>query len=71
MRRAGLRKTGLRGNNMNNVQLEQIGIVMILVGLVAIGKIICEELSVNKLIAGTFWMISAIITTIILIVAGQ
>ncbi len=55
---------------MNIVQLEQIGIVMILVGLVAIGKIICEALNINKLIAGTFWMISAIITTIILIVAG-
>nr|DAR84902.1 MAG TPA: hypothetical protein [Caudoviricetes sp.] len=55
---------------MNNVQLEQVGIVMILIGLVAIGKIICEEFGVNKLIAGTFWMISIVIT-IILNVSGQ
>lgn len=58
---------------MNNVQLEQIGIVMILAGLaglVVIGKIICEEFGVNKLIVGTFGMISAIMT-IVLIVAGQ
>lgn len=58
---------------MNNVQLEQIGIVMILAGLaglVVIGKIICEEFGVNKLIVGMFGMVSAIIT-IILTVAGQ
>lgn len=58
---------------MNNVQLEQIGIVMILAGLaglVAIGKIICEEFGVNKLIVGIFGMISAIMT-IVLIAAGR
>ena len=57
---------------MNNVQLEQIGIVMVFVGLaglVVIGKIICEEFSVDKLIVGTFWMIYLIII-IILNVAG-
>lgn len=58
---------------MNNVQLEQIGIVMVFVGLaglVVIGKIICEEFSVDKLIVETFWMIYLIII-IILNVAGQ
>lgn len=50
--------------------MELIGIVMIFVGLVVIGKIICEEFGVNELITGIFWMIYLIII-IILNVAGQ
>lgn len=53
--------------------MELIGTVMVFVGLtglVVIGKIICEEFSVDKLIVGTFWMIYLIII-IILNDAGQ
>lgn len=55
---------------MNNVQLELIGIVIIFVGLVVTGKIICEEFGVNELVTGIFWVIYFIII-IILNVAGR
>ena len=60
---------------MNNVQLEQIGIGMILVGLAgmigATGKIIYEELGINELKGGICGMIAIIGMVLTLIVAGQ
>jgi hypothetical protein len=60
---------------MNNVQLEQIGIVMILIGLAGMmgvtGKIIYEELGINELKVGICGMIAIIGMVLTLIVAGQ
>lgn len=60
---------------MNNVQLEQIGIVMILVGLAGIlgaaGKIIYEEFGINELIMTVCGIITIIGMILTLIAAGQ
>lgn len=60
---------------MNNVQLEQIGIVMILVGLAGIlgaaGMIIYEEFGINELIMTICGIITIIGMILTLIAAGQ
>lgn len=60
---------------MNNVQLEQIGIVMILVGLAgmlgAAVKIIYEEFGINELIMTVCGIIIIIGMILTLIAAGQ
>ena len=60
---------------MNNVQLEQIGIVMILTGFVGMlgitGKIIYEEYGIDELIVAACVMIAAIGVILILITCEQ
>ena len=59
---------------MSNVQLEQIGIVMILAGLAgmlgATGKMIYEELGINESMIAVCGMIVIIGMVLALIVAG-
>lgn len=59
---------------MNNVQLEQIGIVMILIGLAGIlgvtGKAIYGAFGINELIIAACWMIAIIGIVLTSIVAG-
>lgn len=59
---------------MNNVQLEQIGIVMILAGLAgmlgATGKMIYEEFGINESMIAVCGMIVIIGMVLALIVAG-
>lgn len=60
---------------MNNVQLEQIGIVMIIVGLAGLlgvtGKIVYEDFGINASILAACGMITAIGMIATLIAAGQ
>lgn len=60
---------------MNNVQLEQIGIVMILAGLAGMlwktGKMIYEEVGINGLIVAIYGMIAIVGMILALIVDGQ
>lgn len=60
---------------MNNVQLEQIGIVMILAGLAGMlwetGKMIYEEFGINELIVAIYGMIAIVVMILALIIDGQ
>lgn len=60
---------------MNNVQLEQIGIVMILVGLAGLlgitGRMIYEEYGIEELIMAICGMIIITGVTLTLIAAGR
>lgn len=60
---------------MNNVQLEQIGIVMILAGLAGMlwetGKMIYEEFGINELIVAIYGMIAIVGMILALIIDGQ